>query len=140
MDTRSLGDLLRRAESLFRRVGAERHADALGEVGAAIASVPNQSVDEFARRAAAKLSEPDVIELPPEEIATRLRNLRRDREGFNQLFAKLSHKSFSKEKTIAVALAYCGTSAGLATKPKALRAIKSFFDERLQLSITTDLA
>jgi hypothetical protein len=141
MDISALSELLRRAERLFKGGGAELQAKALSDTAAALDHSSAATVDDFVSDAKQRLAEPDFSELPVTEIIAKLLNLRVDQSRFTKVYNAMADKSFSKDKAIAVAIGYTGAhSAAWHTKPAALKAIKSFFDQRCYLTAKADRA
>jgi hypothetical protein len=138
MELTAFKALLSRIEAMFRGSDATRQADAIKQFREAVASSDARTVEQFAQRAEHALSQPDLIELPVEAIAARLVSARTDKLAFNVVYGALSAKSAPKDKVVAVAQAFTGSSKGYASKPAALKAIKSYFDQRAYLAAKAD--
>ena len=135
MDLKSLSQILKRAEGLFRSSGATAQAEAVGSIGAKLSELLNEPMEDLVGRAKARLLEPSLLELDPAEIAQCLVALRSDEAAFETIVGQLKRKDVSKQKVVAVAAAYTGVSKpSWSSKPAALKAMRSFFEQKAYLA------
>ena len=135
MDTTELRAVLKRAAALFRSAGAKRETKSIEAVESLIEASGDRTVEEFVEKTQAALSEPPLASLSIPEIVERLAAAGTDRSKFNALYKQIQGRDFDKEKTFNVAARFTGArSTTWKSKPKALQAIKSKFDERVYMA------
>jgi len=114
---------------LLVAAGAKRPAADLRKVRDILDEDNQQSVEAFVAETKALLSQPLLHELSAEEVAKQLRSAGTDEAKFARLFRELRSKSFTKDKVIEVAALFTGGSTTWKTKPKALDAIRTRFED-----------
>jgi len=129
MNIKELKSILGRAEALFRSSGATPQASDLGKVRDMLDGDDHQSVSDFVAETK-PLLEPIEL-LSPAEIAERLNKIKTDEAAFSRIFAKLETRAVTKEKAIEVASLYLGGKPHWKSKPAALKAIRTSFEDRV---------
>ena len=135
MDTTELRAALKRAATLFKAAGAKTHAKSIEAVEHLIDASGDRTVEEFVEETRAALSEPPLASLSVLEIVERLAGAGTDQCKFNFLYKQMQARDFDKEKTVEVAARLTGAKTTTwRSKPKALQAIKSKFEERVYMA------
>jgi hypothetical protein len=137
MDIKTLSDLLKRAERLFRLSGADVQARAVGELASVLPNDRGQTVEAFVSAARTELSKPELYELTPSQLAHLLEDVRADRQAFARLLEQIEDKRVTKETIIAAATAYTGQEGNRPpwkSKAAAVKAITNFFNRRAYLT------
>lgn len=135
MDIVELRAALRRAASLFTAAGARKQTRSIEAVDSLLEASGDKCVEEFVEKTRAALKEPPLGALSVLEIVERLAVAGVDRSKFAVLYKQMQARSFDKDKLFEVAARFTGgLKTSWSTKPKALRAIKSKFEERAYLA------
>jgi hypothetical protein len=130
-----LSNVLKRAADLFQATGARAQAKEISALAATLDDSGDASVAGFVEQTQEALKRPPLAELPAEKITERLCELQGNTSAFSALLKEMNAKSFDKMKTFTVAAQYTGArETAWTTKPKALKAIKSKFEDSLYLA------
>jgi hypothetical protein len=132
MDIAELTAALKSAMRLFKASGAKPQTKAIEAVEGLIEASGDRTVEEFVERTRAALDEPLLAGLSAEAIVERIAAAGTDQRKFTTIFKQLQAKDCQNEKVFDVAARVTGArSTTWRSKPKALQAIKSKFDERV---------
>ena len=135
MDITELRAALRRAASLFRAAGARPQTQSIEAVERLIGACGDKTVEEFVEKTRAALSEPPLESLSVLEIVERLALIGTDQTKFGALYKQMQSRGFDKEKALEVAARFTGARKNSwSSKPKAIKAIKAKFDERVYMA------
>jgi hypothetical protein len=135
MDIMELRSALKRAASLFKATGAKTQAQSIVAVENLIGASGDKTVEEFVDKTRTALREPQLGSLTVLEVVERLVVVGTDQSKFTALYKQMQSRGFDKDKALEVAARFTGARKTTWTsKPKALQAIKSKFEERAYLA------
>jgi len=134
MDITELRGVLKRAATLFGASGAKAQASALNDVEKLLADSGDATVEQFVERTSAALDRPPLAGQTVEEVLAQLYEVGGKRHEADRLLSELKGKAFTNESLATLASRFTGLPVkSVATKAKAVKAIKNKLDERAYL-------